>query len=387
MSLLNRYGEMPLPEEKTQIRLVENPVEVAKAAYSLLLPVAERCEFNAAYFYTKAMADVVYDEAVRLLQPHAKAFGSVNSGELEEIIAATIHDEASGLFLSALLNKTDLPMLHGVFPAYSRGNGLSLFGYKLAPNKVLVVGEGSSCKSVGDSAAGGVIVFHGMADYLGREAAGGFIANFGAAREMATHAGGRSIQVNFAKMDGSVVDYGVLFSHPYFNPQNMLFAQGVSGGFYANLGITNYFGLGASGGLLLNCGQVESYSIDYGLRVSYNRAAGDLVVNKLNVKQIDDSAANPMEALNDEIDDFVEGGASAARVLRLWDATSGRMPLEVAVDRMERRLRTVERLCKGKGDVVEAIRNYDWLRFEGEIAVMARKIEALAADVLRSRSR
>ncbi len=233
---------MPLPEEKTQIRLVENPVEVAKAAYSLWLPVAERSGFKVAdvpppnqlltfisdggfrRLYDGGVADQLYDKAVRTLQPFRSALNRFDSQELSDLVAG-IHPElsdASGLFASAMFNLSPVSELESVFTH-------KIMGYRLAQGKRLTALKGSRISNLGMHSKG-AIVNHGYAALMGDGDEGGVQLNYGWAGYLASEPEGRHLMINmgttillrYSGRGGWIFNFGSYDSCSFFSGQYVM---------------------------------------------------------------------------------------------------------------------------------------------------------------------
>ncbi len=156
MSAIDRYGEFELPEEKVKIEIVENPVRTVMSAYELFRKMAdERIE---KYFRSirtllpKKEIEELYDSAVKLFEGKEKLRIDLDaSADILDLIRRKIRMyDATGLFLSALQNKTDLEalLIHN-FPAK-----LDYLGYQLDSSKKLITDKtdvwflGNCCRGI-----------------------------------------------------------------------------------------------------------------------------------------------------------------------------------------------------------------------------------------------
>ncbi len=377
-SLLDRYGNLPVPEEKTRLAVIENPVDVANAAFHLWKQTADAYPVN----YKDWQLDSIYDEAVSCLSPHAEAFKDVKDGELEAIISETIPHKHSGLFLSALLNSTDLQMLNCMFPVKN-----FYLGYKLAPGKFLVAEKGSECIMLGYRAAGGVLANLGTAYSFAQLASGGTQVNYATAEDMAIGVTGGN-QINFENVIAVGSDVGIVRA----------FAEEASGGFQANYyGIMGDFAWNATGGLHIAYGSNGLFgpypqSVEENVimvRERGNRPIGSYEHDGQRIVRIyrnrgrihiEDRICARWEEPQNVF--WTEGQPHVANPLAFGGVIGLALPLQSAVDELGEQLKVVEAL--GRGDsksVAQAISGYDWNGFEQMVINSSAKISQLAKGV------
>jgi len=193
---LNRYN-LDRPEEQKKVEVNESVIDIVKSTYDIWLQYHRRSLSidtlrSSLLAFDKAHGEQLYEEAVALLSPHSKEFTNVGQRDLE-IILSTVKDsdtEVSGLYLSAMLNSTDLEELDGVF-------NFTFLGYKLAADKKLIVREGSNVLYLG-TLSQGLLINYGNAEHIALHAIGGLHVNFGKVYSMASGATG-GVQVNLGK--------------------------------------------------------------------------------------------------------------------------------------------------------------------------------------------
>jgi len=149
-----RYGHLDKPESSKPVEVISNPLEAIVSSYQLWLPIAKRSNFTFGVNmpYNEGLADNLYMEACKLLIPHAGAFQNVKPAQINKILSTIkpIDTNAFGLYLSALLNATDLEQ----FNCYSNQR---ILGYKLDAGKKLVVGRRPKIEDLGRYGKGEII--------------------------------------------------------------------------------------------------------------------------------------------------------------------------------------------------------------------------------------
>lgn len=164
MSTIDNYGELELPEEKTTIEVVEDPVKIIIATYDIFKKIVspkileyERTHFNVWPFFWWTVADFVeeiYGDAEKLFR--GKEQISLTQEHLREInkyiSQKAVVCDGTALFFSALHNDTPLKVL-----AIDEYLDLEIFGYKLKKDKTLVLGEKVHAKFLGYSCDGNTI--------------------------------------------------------------------------------------------------------------------------------------------------------------------------------------------------------------------------------------
>jgi len=169
-----------------------DPKEILAATYDAWLGIFDQYK-DQDIRYT---IDMLYRQACRLVRPFKeKMAGTITEKELGPIADDPHYKECednqrnksgqavyrkycyAGLYLSALLNETDLDRLSiGSFPAK-----LEEVGYCLQPGKTVEVREDAIVGNVGDAAQGGIGIVRGTCEgNVGWDASGGIFPVFGA---------------------------------------------------------------------------------------------------------------------------------------------------------------------------------------------------------------
>lgn len=245
MSVLDNYGEFELPEEKSKIEVVEDPVKMVISSYEIFEKVATKI-VNDKNIYLEPKAQLIYDEAVKLF--NGKEQLKLTDKEAEKIVEFVkpktfrLMDYFSieGYFLSALHNTTTLDVL-----LIDKSNNFFSLGYKLKKNKTLIFGPNVNCYCLGESCQGDVINL-GIVHHFAKKAIDGVQLNFWIGDEQALYAE-NGIQINLSKHDYLIGFQGHL----------------TKGGIQINVG--NIYNQGASiwnleGGIQINLGKMAPYS-------------------------------------------------------------------------------------------------------------------------------
>ena len=236
---IDRYGHIGKPEESSHIEVVEDPVQAAISGFKIWSVMAVSEENNigvAATAIDRTVFDRLYDEACRILAPRAPLFRELNSNQLEQITAfmpeskqSVFHHGNSGLYLSALLNVTELPSMEGVFKQ-------PLLGYRLASGKKLVCEKGSNVYALGLIAEGDLIN-KGVCEYMFAFCArSGVQINYGNVSEDMGEYAINGVRINLGKVGrkfgegrgGADLNYG-----EYDDSLTMMFGKGFIDGYVA----------------------------------------------------------------------------------------------------------------------------------------------------------
>jgi hypothetical protein len=386
----DHYGALAQPDERVRVDVVENPVQVALSAYKAWLQVEQRkpAPYEGKWFGKGGLDgwDAAYEHAASLLEPHAKAFNRVKSGELETILAGIPADEEgrNGFFLSALLNATDLRMLDGVFRHKN-------VGYHLKRGKRIIAREGSEVTDLGFRSQGDILNFGSVEREIGFESRGGIHINWGTADAVSPAVGGIGVRVNYGRAGsigsnmtgGIIVNYGSAtgFHHSgglavnygtakcthgerndgvsaNYGTIEEYMAEQAPGGVCINYGIAGRMAWRASGGVQVNLGTVEG-TMAYGakwpsLQVSTGRAGKNHIHHRF--RRWRDRLSKPAQELQED---------DRSRAVRL-------------AERLDRKLRRLAPLARLKDRPEEA---YAWLRgfpyraFEREVLALCRPLE------------
>jgi hypothetical protein len=262
MAPSDRYGSLTAPEERVQVAVRENPVQLVRSAYKAWLPAARRDPLRVeegrratswkwwtAWLEDGPRCERLYQHAVTHLAPLAQAFKDVRPRELAAIIR-TVNPEdtsASGLFLSALLNATALPALEGVF-------GHDILGWRLAPGKTLIAREGSHAYQLGERSKG-VLINHGCVASDMAHSAEGVTVNLGSVLEIGRFAAGVQVNAHQAESLGGDTRRGIHLN--YGRVTN--FGESATGDAHINLGRVTGNLICNAGGFSVNFGRVEGW--------------------------------------------------------------------------------------------------------------------------------
>lgn len=195
-------------EIKSDIEITKNnyPVSIAIAAYKDWIPLVKKSGFKIwmdhhdRLMYDSHIADYLYNEAIKILEPEANKFKNIDQKELYEILTdiQSNNTDASGLYLSAILNATELQEVDGTF-------NHGILGYRLALGKRLIVRKGSVIPILGDFCRGDIINFGSAYDSMATE--GGIQINFGKVFILSNKEG---IQINFGERNYMFSGLGIL---------------------------------------------------------------------------------------------------------------------------------------------------------------------------------
>jgi hypothetical protein len=363
-----RYGSLAPPEERTRIEVVENPVTLARAAHHIWHPAASKLirDNEYAWLPIDGMCERIYRLAHDQLAACAKAFAHVKPAELEAIISTIdARDRRTkgamrytpGLFLSALLNATELRELDGVFKYW-------VLGYRLAPGKAIIARPGSDMTVLGYHSRG-TIINHGNARYMGDDASGGLQVNFGTVEEsMAGDSSGDGVHINFGRArllaskasGGTCINYGAVHDKEHY----YALSWHVTGGIQVNLGKTSDMAEYAHGGMQANLGLVRgtfAKGADRGVQVNYGEVRKSMAHEAYSGLQANRGTAGENHCLH-------RGRMRTRRANAILDA-------------LEERLRRIEHLGMYRKDPERAlacIRAYDWQAFTEDILRAGRKL-------------
>lgn len=240
MSTIDNYGKFEVPEEKTQIEIIEDPINCIISSFELFKKM--HGEIWKSVFSEPEKVQKIYLSALKIFENKQNLrIGIKDMNELTKIFKSERQSaqNTAGLFLSALQNETAIDTLIITSPLE-----LNLLGYKLKQKKRIILGENITTYNLGSNAKGGIIVNKGNATYLGYLSEGGIQIN----KEQSTHlgtGGKKSININ----------QGIT---QYLGNNNC-----TADGIYINQGMCRVFGVEHGGkGLYINLGEMQSNIIE-----------------------------------------------------------------------------------------------------------------------------
>ena len=247
-----RYGKLDKPEEQSHIEVVEGPVTVFRAAHNLFTHQINLKNMNESWVYDNDACDEVHAYAGEILKPRAKMFSKVSNSDLEKICSIAGKSEFSGIFLSALLNETELPCLYGVFK-------YKVLGHNLAPGKILVALPDSKVKYLGTRSEG-TLLNYGKSGYICYEQKSGICLNFGKTDNLCKNASGdMPIGAHFGDTDKNSKDfaagaYGIFVN---YSPWLGDVSKYCTGGLHINFKSAKSFACQTDDGIRVNSGYAE----------------------------------------------------------------------------------------------------------------------------------
>lgn len=239
MDNTGRYGRLDRPEQKVYMDAEEDPVQAALSGYRLWLEIAARSGFRVyrpqgLFFYNYKIADHLYEEAKSLVRSKLAAFKGIEKSDMQKIVSGIETDDsnASGIYLSALLNETDIGEMASVLKH-------TIAGYRLGKERTLIALQGSDVADLGTHADGN-IVNYGRVVNMSSDISSGVHLNFGYARFMARYA-----------LGGVLMNFGEVRSIPHW----------VNGGISLNFGEAHEINHPLQGGVQMNFGQCDRFSV------------------------------------------------------------------------------------------------------------------------------
>jgi len=357
---INRYGPLDRPEQQKHIELTENPLGIVIGTYNLWLQIAQRIDQVKGRGYSPVS---LYQEAVNLLQPYAKKFANVKPDGLDSILSQIKDEdtEASGLYLSALLNATDLPELEGIF------NHKTL-GYKLAPGKTLIVREGSQIDVLGFLGQGTLINF-GEASLMAGMADGGIQANYGLVRLMFASMTQSGVYINFGNFDDSS------------RKRKPSYAGGMgdtASGVQLNYGYGKRFAVSAFKGVQINFGDVESMSHGaYGaLQINYGNVRGMMNNNVIGGTQINMGATKRFRKSKHGVQ-YNLGTVHQGKIQKIRFMLRDHKLFETLEEKLDE-INYLKEL-NGSSEAIIFIKEYDWKKYEKEVLDLGGQIQKALA--------
>jgi len=357
---LQRYDGLDKPEVQNKIDVINDPFEIIKATYSVWKPVAIKYQ-DTYSFLEHDLSDQVYEEAAKLLVPHAKAFAGIKQDDLQKIYSYINSNDliANGLYLSALLNVTEMDEMKGIFQ-------LNFLGYKLSKDKKLIVEKGSDIIELGPYSEGDIIN-HGTSEMMAFSAQGGKQINFGNINDFSSFSID-GIQINFGKCRNMA---GVVYRGNQFNfGEAGIMALNSCGGLQVNYDIIEQnMAEYARNGIQVNLGHIKSiarleFGMSTGAKAGYQFNFGN-VVKSMALRAEGGLQLNMGHADQDLTKNFSLRAMNKA------------MPL---IRTLETNLREIEYLkdLKEKPDeAIAAIDAFDFLKLEGDVMDLVDKISGI----------
>lgn len=175
MNLLDNYGEFELPEEKSKIEVVEDPVKTVMSCYEMfkeLLNSKRRAEKSVNIVSMREE----YDFATKVFKEKEKLKPAPK--EIEQILKNLENarwENYPDVFLTTLLNTTDLETLILKNPCPK----IRDMGHKLKPNKKLIMGREIYVFNAGDEKQGHIINYGLISNGVGWKSKSGLVINYG----------------------------------------------------------------------------------------------------------------------------------------------------------------------------------------------------------------
>lgn len=231
----SRYGRLGQPERMEKAYGTEDANHAILYSYALYRKTADR--FTRRPFWTagmdQALPEALYDEACRLL----KGCEWITDGQdsIERILdeKSRVQEDGTGLYLSALLNKTGMTYMR----IYKRTAPLDFLGYRLAEGKTIAIRPLINAHSCGAYGRGTVLNWGRMLE-MGREAEAGFQVNLGGVHNEMSEGAKGGLHVNFNEAQGM--------------------AYCAEDGVHVNFGYTQLFAACSIGGLRITDTECES---------------------------------------------------------------------------------------------------------------------------------
>ncbi len=180
-NILGGYGEFDLPEEKSAIEVVEDPVKAVVSFYDFWKKTYR--PVRKVNYLSRIGADVIYSDFVNLFDEKIKKL-KLNERHVPEILNVlktnASHLDFTGLFLSFVINESDLKyFVITEFPKV-----IEQFGFKLKKDKSIFTGSEALTNHTGHFSEGNIINF-AKNDCLSYFSEGGLVINYGYARTFA----------------------------------------------------------------------------------------------------------------------------------------------------------------------------------------------------------
>ncbi len=210
MNAIYAYGSFGLPEEKSEIEIVEDPVKVLVSSYKLFEKLTDKIiqdRRSLGYWDVHwESKELVYQEALKALR--GKENIKINNKDIKDFVRknpAVVFDKRFGLFLSALCNVSSNDILF-----FEQCFGVTTnLGYKLKQSKKVIIGDGFF-DNIGDYCEGYVVNFsHTSHASYGSE--NGLLINYGNIAYTGWHS-----------KNLLLINYETVFQAPYKNENTII---------------------------------------------------------------------------------------------------------------------------------------------------------------------
>ncbi len=132
MGIIDAYGDFELPEEKSVIEVVEDPIKIIDACYEIFLKILDqKNKNNPAWMAYDTEIEKYYLECCRIFEGKEKL--KAEQKDLLDFLEGKVH---SGLFVSALQNITSIDKL--IIDKPKNNEIHQYMGHRLKPNKLLI---------------------------------------------------------------------------------------------------------------------------------------------------------------------------------------------------------------------------------------------------------
>ncbi len=237
MSIIDNYGDFDLPEEKSVVEVVEDPVKTVLSCYDIFKKISEKTIKKKLYPLWNHDINCVYriyEEGLKVFngKEELKIDYKQTKDMLKELKSKAGDRDETGVFLSVLINSTKINALFiDEFPR------LDSIGYRLLENKIIILGPKNDFFDLGWSAESGITINKGAGVYQCLWADGGVHINLG------------KLDVQGSGEGGIRINKGILKNRSLGKKDDLFINQGsinyigcfVSGGCHINLTESQYF--------------------------------------------------------------------------------------------------------------------------------------------------
>lgn len=190
-----RYGDLGEPEYRADVGRDAEPLQFVESAYSQFRKTAGKIIAGEKNWMTRPhtpVPEIIYQEACRLFDG-VTGLKEYTQEIVDNIRAKAAGYDGTGLFLSAMMNRTEIDIM-----AIDNLQNLDFPGYRIPEGKTLVIGDfvnaysagrygrgtvlnwGPGVKRLADRAEGGIQIGWRGSQSMGRLASGGLQINFSA---------------------------------------------------------------------------------------------------------------------------------------------------------------------------------------------------------------